>query len=364
MAITAPDTAYMDIALGLARRGLGLVAPNPAVGCVIVRDGRIIGRGFTQAGGRPHAETEALAQAGAAARGATAYVTLEPCSHTGKTGPCAQALIDAGIGRVVSALEDADSRVSGRGHAMLAAVGIQVDVGIRASEAEAINRGFFLKIREKRPLYTLKVASSQDGRIALAGGDSKWISGPEARSYGHLMRARHDAILVGIGTVLADNPMLDCRLPGLENRSPIRAVLDRGLRTPLTSKLVKSAGKCRLLIFCEHGHSGKAQMLTEAGAEVVALENLSDLKSVSLALVERDITRVLVEGGGRVHASFIKAGLADRVAHFVAPKLIGADGIAMIGELGLASLGQSPHLTLKGIRPLGADILASYEKAE
>ncbi|WP_262691526.1 bifunctional diaminohydroxyphosphoribosylaminopyrimidine deaminase/5-amino-6-(5-phosphoribosylamino)uracil reductase RibD [Kordiimonas aestuarii] len=364
MATTREDEKHMKIALGLARRGLGMVAPNPAVGCVIVKDNLIVGQGFTQRGGRPHAETVALAQAGDRALGATAYVTLEPCSHTGHTGPCAQALITAGISRAVCATGDPDPRVSGRGFDMLRAAGIRVDVGAGQVEAARINAGFFLKVREGRPLFTLKMASSMDGRIALANGESKWITGPEARACGHLLRAQHDAILIGVGTALADDPALDCRLPGLEDRSPTRIVLDRRLRISADSTLVETARNIPTLVLCQSADAQKQQRLESAGVEVMQLNDLSDMMSVATALGERGLTRVLVEGGGQVHASFLKSGLADRVEHFTAPKLIGGDGKAMTADLGLASLGDALHLTCKSIRPLGADMLASYEKPE
>ncbi|WP_417451711.1 bifunctional diaminohydroxyphosphoribosylaminopyrimidine deaminase/5-amino-6-(5-phosphoribosylamino)uracil reductase RibD [Kordiimonas sp.] len=364
MATTQKDQQYMKTALGLARRGLGIVAPNPAVGCVLVKDGVIVGRGFTRKGGRPHAETVALAQAGVRARGATAYVTLEPCSHTGQTGPCAEALIRTGVARVVCATGDPDPRVSGRGFDMLRTAGITVDVGVGQAEANRINAGFFLSKREGRPLFTLKMASSMDGRIALASGESKWITGPEARAYGHLLRAQHDAILVGIGTALADDPALDCRLSGLDERSPTRIVLDRSLRLGTDSKLVKTGASIPTLIVCETTDKAKKQRIEDAGPIVITLDNLGDMASVAKALGARGLTRVLVEGGGQVHASFLRAGLADRVEHFIAPRLIGGDGRPMTGNLGLASLGGAPHLTCTSIRRFGADILASYEKPE
>src|SRR6266705_1008472 len=219
------DEQAMRAALALARRGLGRVWPNPAVGCAIVKDGRVVGRGWTQPGGRPHAETEALARAGGAAHGATAYVTLEPCCHSGRTPPCADAL-------VVAALEDPDPRVVGGGLARLRAAGIAVEAGLCAAEAAEINAGFFQRVRLGRPLVTLKLATSLDGRIATASGESRWITGPAARERAHLLRVTHDAILVGTDTVLADNPQLTCRLPGLGHRSPVRIAIDRELRIP------------------------------------------------------------------------------------------------------------------------------------
>ncbi|TNE60695.1 MAG: bifunctional diaminohydroxyphosphoribosylaminopyrimidine deaminase/5-amino-6-(5-phosphoribosylamino)uracil reductase RibD [Alphaproteobacteria bacterium] len=354
----------MRHALGLARRGLGRTAPNPAVGCVLVKDGIIIARGHTMPGGRPHAERVALDAAGSLARGATAYVTLEPCAHTGKTGPCADALVAAGVARVVVAVTDPDPRVAGGGNAKLRAAGIEVTEGVLSAEATALNQGFFLKVTENRPLFTLKLASSLDGRIALGNGASKWITGPEARHYGHWLRANHDAILMGINTVLADNPTLDCRLPGLSARSPVRVVLDRQLRTPTDSNIVATACEIPTWIITSQAAMDRADAYEDWGVELIALEDPSDLGAVAAALADRELTRVLVEGGGQVHASFLKAGLVDRVEHFSAPKLIGGDGVPAIGPLALASLGAAPHLRLKHIRRLGADILASYEKAE
>ncbi len=216
----------MRAALALARRGLGRVWPNPAVGCVLVRDDHVIGRGWTRAGGRPHAEAEALMRAGEAASGATAYITLEPCAHTGKTPPCAEALIGAGVKRAVIAVEDPDPRVSGKGIEMLKEAGMEVAIGIGEKEAKRLNAGFFSRITRGRPLITLKTATTLDGRIATGTGDSRWITGPGARRRGHMMRAMNDAVLTGIGTVLADDPSLTCRLPGLEDRSPVRIVVD------------------------------------------------------------------------------------------------------------------------------------------
>ncbi|MCJ9430397.1 bifunctional diaminohydroxyphosphoribosylaminopyrimidine deaminase/5-amino-6-(5-phosphoribosylamino)uracil reductase RibD [Kordiimonas sp. A6E486] len=354
----------MRHALSLAGRGLGRTAPNPAVGCVIVKNGVIIARGHTMPGGRPHAERVALDQAGEAARGATAYVSLEPCSHTGKTGPCADALIDAGIARVVVAVGDPDPRVSGDGIAKLKAAGIDVTEGVEEAAADALNAGFFLKVTEGRPLFTLKMATSADGRIALASGESKWITGAEARQAGHMLRATHDAILIGAGTVLADNPALDCRIAGLEDRSPVRVILDGRLRTPVHSKLVATAGDIPTWIVTDKAHADRFDQYEDWGVDVIALDDPHDIQAVAQALGDRGLTRVLIEGGGQVHASFLKAGLVDRVAHFIAPKLIGGDGVAAIASLDLASLGAAPHLKLKHIRRLGPDILASYEKAE
>ena len=222
----------MAVALRLAERGLGSAWPNPAVGCVLVRDGRVVGRGWTQPGGRPHGEVEALRRAGDAALGATAYVSLEPCAHYGRTPPCTMALLQAGMRRVVAATVDPDPRVDGRGIEQLRQAGVEVSVGLCRAEAEAINAGFILRVRAGRPLVTLKLATSLDGRIATRSGESQWITGEQARARGHLLRASHDAIMIGSGTALADDPALTCRLPGLEDRSPVRIVLDGRLASP------------------------------------------------------------------------------------------------------------------------------------
>ncbi|HVY11970.1 MAG TPA: bifunctional diaminohydroxyphosphoribosylaminopyrimidine deaminase/5-amino-6-(5-phosphoribosylamino)uracil reductase RibD, partial [Alphaproteobacteria bacterium] len=242
------DNHYMAIALELGRRMLGQTAPNPAVGCVIVKDGTIVGHGSTQKTGRPHAETEALQRAGEAARGATAYVSLEPCAHVGRTGSCAEALIKAGIRRVVSTLEDPDARVSGKGFHMLHKAGIEVITGVMEDEAEQVNEGFLKRMRYGRPMFTFKIATSLDGRIATASGESRWFSGEQARAYSHRLRATHDAIVVGTGTARADDPLLTCRLPGLENCSPIRIVVDRKLRLRFESQLVRTAHEVPLWI--------------------------------------------------------------------------------------------------------------------
>ncbi len=348
------DECHMRHALTLAERALGAVAPNPAVGCVIVRDGVIVGRGWTQRGGRPHAEAVALKQAGCVARGATAYVTLEPCAHLGQTPPCANALVEAGIKRVVAAVEDPDPRVSGRGYAILREAGIAVKTDIVRDEAAALNAGFFLRVTKKRPLVTLKIAVSADNKIARSPGGGQWITGEEARRFGHLLRARHDAILAGIETVLADDPELTCRIPGLEDRSPVRIVLDSALRLPPNSKLVRSARKVPLIVFT--AREGGTQLIA-AGAEVVRVapdaQGRPDLRAVLAELAQRGITRLLVEGGTAVENAFLAQGLADRLEIFRAPVMAGEDGRpAPDFPLG--------KYVLSGRRVLGSDVLESY----
>src|SRR3954469_8590037 len=264
------DARYMALALDLGRRGQGRTWPNPAVGAVIVRDGVILGRGWTQAGGRPHAEVEALTRAGEAARGATLYVTLEPCSHHGKSPPCADAVIAAGIARVVSAIEDPNPEVAGQGHARLRAAGITVDIGLLAQEAARDHAGHFRRIRDSRPHVILKLAVSSDDRIAAAGHRPVTITGEAARARVHLLRAECDVVLVGIGTVLSDDPLLTCRLPGMETRSPVRVVLDRALRIPGSSRLVHSARETRLWVMPSPLAEAPAAMkLGAAGAQVI-----------------------------------------------------------------------------------------------
>ena len=335
----------MRAALALARRGLGRTWPNPAVGCVIVKDGRVVGRGNTQPGGRPHAETVALAMAGEAARGATAYVTLEPCSHHGKTPPCAEALVAAGVSRVVAALEDPDPRVSGRGIKLLQEAGIATEVGLEAEVAEETNAGFLMKIRAGRPLVTLKLATSLDGRIATSTGESQWITGPAARARGHLLRAETDAIMVGSATALADDPELTCRIPGLADRSPVRVVVDGGLRLSPASKLANTARQVPVWVITRE-RSATAQALEDKSVEVIAVGDKGghvDLLAGLKALAERGITRLLVEGGAGLAAALFREKLVDRLAWFQAPMVIGGDGLPALQGFGLDKLGAAPR---------------------
>jgi diaminohydroxyphosphoribosylaminopyrimidine deaminase/5-amino-6-(5-phosphoribosylamino)uracil reductase len=355
----------MRAALALAARGLGNVWPNPAVGCLIVRDGRVVGRGWTQPGGRPHAEARALEQAGAAARGACAYVTLEPCSHHGETPPCADALIDAGIARVVFACGDPDPKVDGRGAARLREAGVQVVTGVAEDAARALNAGFILHRTQGRPLVTLKLATTLDGRIATAGGDSQWITGPLARRRGHLLRADHDAIMIGSGTALADDPMLTCRLPGGALRQPVRVVMDARLRLPAGSRLATSAARAPVWVLTAADPAGAAaRALSERGCELVAVPALAgqgvDGAAALAALAERGITRLLVEGGGRLAASLLAAGLVDRLAWFRAPAVMGGDGLPGVDSLGLEAVAQLRRFRRTGVLALADDLLESY----
>lgn len=365
MSGTASDLAFMRAALSLASRGLGDVWPNPAVGCLLVRDGRIVGRGWTQPGGRPHAETEALARAAALAHGATAYVTLEPCAHHGLTGPCSTALIAAGVARAVIAVEDPDPRVHGQGVAALRAAGMDIATGILGEEAAELNRGFLLRVTEGRPLFTLKLATSLDGRIATRTGDSKWITGEEARRQAHLLRASHDAVLVGSGTALADDPALTCRLPGMAGRSPVRLVADARLRLPPTAQLARTAGALPTWVLtAAAADPARRAALEAAGIGIIEVatgdDGSLDPRAMAQALAGRGLTRVMIEGGGRLAAAFLRAGLIDRVCWFTAPKIIGGDGMAAVGDLGLDAVADAPVFRRPWHRGLGGDISGAY----
>ena len=361
------DRRFMQLALTLGRRGLGRTWPNPAVGAVVVKDGVIVGRGWTQPGGRPHAEPEALRRAGEAAHGATLYVTLEPCSHFGRSPPCADAVIAAGISRVVAAIEDPNPLVAGQGHAKLRAAGIAVDVGLCGAEAAHDHAGHFRRVRDRRPHVILKLAVSSDDKIAAGGHKPVAITGEAAKTRVHLLRAQCDAILVGIGTVLADDPLLTSRLPGMAARSPVRVVLDRALRSPGDSRLVHSARQTPLwVVTSELADAPAATKLGAAGAQVVRIAPTDtpglDLPAVLHALSERGITRLLVEGGSRVASSFVAAGLADEIWLLRGPNAIGADGIAALDALPLTAITQSPGFRVRASETLGQDSLTVYER--
>src|ERR1700710_442511 len=365
----AADQRFMQLALALGRRGQGRTWPNPAVGAVVVKDGVIVGRGWTQPGGRPHAEPEALKRAGEAARGATLYVTLEPCSHFGKSPPCVDAVIASGVARVVSAIEDPNPEVAGQGHTKLRAAGIVVDVGLGAAEAAHDHAGHFRRIRDKHPHVILKLAVSSDDRIAAAGHKPVAITGEAARSRVHLLRAQSDAILVGIGTVLADDPLLTCRLPGMEAQSPVRVVLDRSLRIPGSSRLVQSARETPLWVMTSTLAEAPAAMkLGAAGAQVIRVTAMSappgiDLQAVLHALAEKGITRLLVEGGSRVASSFVAAGLVDEMWLLRGPSSIGADGVPALDALPVSVITQSPRFKVRASESLQNDTLTIYERA-
>lgn len=352
------DADHMAHALRLAARGLGNVWPNPAVGCVIVRDGRIVGRGWTQPGGRPHAEVRALQQAGPSAAGATAYVTLEPCAHHGQTPPCAEALIAARVARVVTALTDPDPRVSGRGHALLRAAGIAVTEGVLAAEATRLNAGFLKRVTRGLPFVTLKLAASLDGRTATATGESRWITGPEARRKVHAMRLNHDAVMVGSGTALADDPDLTVRDLGA-HRQPVRVVLDRLLRHVPDSRLGRTARETPVWLLHGPAAPPAARSGWEAtGATLIEVPEAAgqlDLTAALLALAQRGLTCILSEGGATVAAALIKAGLVDDLALFTGSVLIGGDGHPSLGGLGLELLSLAKRPSLLQVERFGSD---------
>lgn len=369
MSFSDHDAAQMRAALALAGRGLGATWPNPSVGCVIARDGRVLGRGFTQPSGRPHAEQVAITQArerwGAdSLRGADAWVSLEPCAHHGRTPPCADALIAAGVRRVVSTVEDPDPRVSGRGFARLRDAGVVVEAGLMADEARALNAGFLSRLTRRRPWVTLKLAASLDGRIATARGESRWITGPQARARVHLMRAEADAVLIGAATARADDPTLDVRLPGMAARSPVRVVADGALSLSLMSRLARSARARPLWLLHRAGvDAGRARALRDAGATLIEVADRGgelDIAAALQALGARGLTRVLCEGGGRIAAALLRAGLADEIAWFSAGLALGADGGAAVGRLDLGALADAPRFALTGVETLGEDVLSGW----
>jgi diaminohydroxyphosphoribosylaminopyrimidine deaminase / 5-amino-6-(5-phosphoribosylamino)uracil reductase len=360
----ADDRRFMGLALSLGRRGLGRTWPNPAVGAVIVKNGEIVGRGWTQPGGRPHAEIEALRRAGEMARSATLYVTLEPCSHHGKSPPCADAVITSGIARVVSTMDDPNPEVAGRGHARLRSAGIAVDVGMEAATARRDHAGHIRRMRDGRPHVTLKLAISADGKVAGARRQRVAITGNAVRDRVHLMRAHSDAIMIGIGTVLADDPVLTCRLPGMANMSPTRVALDAGLRLPMQSRLLATAGETPLWIIT--GKQAPAASETAArqrGAEVVRVaekEGRLDLPEVLQLLATRGITRLMVEGGPAVASALLEADLIDEAVFFHSPIVIGEEGVPALEPRAAKLLDQ--HLNRVSREPVGPDRQETYER--
>ncbi len=360
---------FMAMALSLGARGQGNTWPNPAVGCVIVKDGHVVGRGWTQPGGRPHAEVMALVQAGDAAKGADVYVSLEPCAHTGQTPPCANTLADAGVARVVCAHRDPDPRTAGKGADILRRAGVEVVEDAAPEAAHASHLGFFLKVTERRPMVTLKLASSLDGRIATASGESRWITGPDARRFVHGLRLRHDAVLVGGGTARTDDPDLTVRGFG-DTRQPVRVVLTRHLSLDPGCRLGATARNAPVWII--HGDAdgdttAEARDAWRAtGAELVAAKvgpgcHIDPLSALQ-ALADRGITRVLCEGGGALAASFLAAGMVDRLVAFGAGVAIGAEGQPSLGALGLDALADAPRLRLVDTRRIGEDVCTFWER--
>ena len=355
----------MSIALALGRRGFGRTWPNPSVGCVIVCDGQIVGRGRTGDGGRPHAEILALKQAGAFAKGATAYVTLEPCSHFGQTPPCSRALIEAGIDRVVGAMDDKDPRVNGQGFEMLRNAGVEVVTGVAREEAEEDHWGFFNRIMKNRPLITLKMATSFDGRIATASGHSQWITAPPARRFVHAFRARNDAVMIGGGTARKDNPTLNVRDLGIDHKT-VRIIVSRKLDLPAASALAESIREFPLWL-C-HGPDAseeRLQLWGALGAKLIPCRlkaQMIDVAHMMQGLAEQGLTRVFCEGGCALAASLIDAHCVDELIGFNAGLLIGAEGQPSIGALGTENLYEAPRLTLKSVQKVGPDIMHVWRK--
>jgi diaminohydroxyphosphoribosylaminopyrimidine deaminase/5-amino-6-(5-phosphoribosylamino)uracil reductase len=356
------DTEHMRHALHLAESGLGRTWPNPSVGAVVVKDGTVVGTGVTAHGGRPHAEPQALAAAASAALGATLYVTLEPCAHHGQTPPCTDSIIAAGIARVVVANTDPNPKVSGKGMAQLRAAGIEVTEGVHEAEAMALNEGFFSLIKRGRQFVTLKIATSVDGKIAAAPGTATPITGKESRDAVHLLRATHDAILTGIGTVLADDPRLTSRLTGREADSPQRVVMDSRLRTPPSAKILPA-----WIITSEKtlaAEPEKAAALREKGASLFTVALNGEYVSLSETLTklgEKGITRLMVEAGSRLAGEFVRQKLVDRLYWFRAPMTIGNSGVPALHGMDISSITSLPPYNLRKTEHFGDDVLEIYD---
>jgi diaminohydroxyphosphoribosylaminopyrimidine deaminase / 5-amino-6-(5-phosphoribosylamino)uracil reductase len=366
--MSASDLHHMAQALMLARRGLGQTWPNPSVGTVIANtSGDILGRGQTAPGGRPHAEAVALEQAGKRTKGATLYVTLEPCAHVGRGAPCADAIANAKPARVVAAMRDPDPRTSGDGFARLRDAGIEVIEGVLEDEALAINRGHVLRVTEGRPAVTLKLALGSDGLVPRGqAGAPTWVTGESARAHAHLLRARADAILVGRGTIVADNPSLTCRLPGMECRSPVRVVLDRRLRTPLDARLFEDEMVPVWFICASDEELPNAEEFQERGAEVISVDIDADglplIKDALEQLAMRGITRLLVEGGPSVAQVFLAADLVDEAIIYQGAKPAGIDGLLPFVSEGLDRLSEGGHFTLVESRQFGPDRMTKWRR--
>lgn len=368
--MTAQDRRWLDSALGLARRGLGQTGTNPSVGCIIVKDDRVLGRGRTGPGGRPHAETRALDDArqryGAEAlRGATAYVTLEPCAHTGGTPPCSDALIAAGIARVVAPISDPDPRVSGSGFEALRAAGIAVETGLLAAEAADVLRGYLSRLNRNRPWLALKLAATLDGRIATRSGESRWITGDSARQRVHLMRSRCDGLLVGIGSVLADDPMLDVRIPGMEGNGPVRIVADSRLQTPLTGRLARSIEVQPLMLLCRgDAEPERIRAFEDLGAIVVPTpvteSGTLSMTAAMTALAGAGIGALLCEGGGHLAAGLLREELVDEIVWFSAGALIGSGGAPSVADFGIEGIAEMPRFAQIASERLGEDVMSIW----
>lgn len=360
MSATDPrDLDFMRAALSLARRGLGNTYPNPAVGCLLVKDGLVIARGWTQPGGRPHAEAVALAGAGDRAKGSTVYVTLEPCAHIGQTPPCADALVAAGVKRVVVAIDDPDPRVAGKGLKILKTTGIEVTQDVCREEAWRANLGFFLNRTQRRPMFTLKLATDLNGHIPGpdATGADKWVTSVEARNRGHLLRANHDAVLFGIGTVLSDDPEYTCRLAGLEGQSPVRVLLDSQLRLPKDANLLKTLDVSPLWVMCGKDATG-GEALDVLGITVIRAPSAQPEPGwIAQELAMRGLTRVLIEAGPTVASAFLEAGLVDEIAWFRAPKVLKSGGVPAFYAKAMEKL----ELTRQAVLQAGPDQLELYD---
>jgi diaminohydroxyphosphoribosylaminopyrimidine deaminase/5-amino-6-(5-phosphoribosylamino)uracil reductase len=352
------DIAFMQHALALSQRGLGTTFPNPSVGCVIVKNGHVIGRGHTQPGGRPHAETVALAQASIEAEGATVYVTLEPCCHHGVTPPCTEALINANVKRVVIAMQDPNNKVSGKGIHALKEAGIAVEMGICEAEARYLQEGFLRVHTKGRPLVTLKLATSLDGYIATATGESQWITSDAARRHAHLLRSEYDAIMVGAGTVRKDNPSLDCRLPGLETRSPIRVVVSNRSELAFDTKLAQTASAHPTWVVGTTPPATAHPSVIYITAQVKGEQ--TSLPDVLKLLAERGITRLLVEGGSQLAGNLLEENLVDRIIWYHAPLLLGGGSLSAIASLGITKLVEAPRFIRKEYLSLGQDTVGVY----
>jgi diaminohydroxyphosphoribosylaminopyrimidine deaminase/5-amino-6-(5-phosphoribosylamino)uracil reductase len=358
------DKFFMERALRLAEKGVGSTSPNPMVGAVLVKDGEIIGEGFHKKAGEPHAEVLALKQAGERARGAELFVTLEPCSHYGRTPPCVQAIIKAGVIGVVAAMEDPNPLVSGRGIKMLEEAGIQVRVGVMEERARKLNEVFIKYITTKKPFVVGKIAQSLDGKIALSSGISRWITGEPARIRAHELRSRYDAVMVGIGTVLADDPLLTCRLPGRE-KDPVKIVVDSTLKIPVNARLFQDSGKV-IIAATQKADRQKMRVLKQLGADIIETESnggdMVNLPQLFEILGTMGITGVLVEGGSRLLASLSKEELLDKLIIFVAPRLIGAEGLSSVGNLFVDELKKTPRFTIGSLEQIGEDIMLEAYK--
>jgi diaminohydroxyphosphoribosylaminopyrimidine deaminase / 5-amino-6-(5-phosphoribosylamino)uracil reductase len=347
---------FMRAALREAAKGLGRTSPNPAVGAVLVRNGRVVARGHHARAGGPHAEVVAIRAAGARARGADLYTTLEPCDHYGKTGPCSRAILDAGVRRVFVGSSDPNPLVNGKGIARLRAARVEVVTGVLRDATDAMNAHWFRYIRDRRPYVTLKAAVTLDGRIATRTGDARWVTGEEARRWVHSLRDRVDAVLVGSGTARADDPRLTVRLPGGRGRDPVRVVLDTDLSLPATLKLFRARSAAPTLV----AHASARARRLGPGVELLRCrrgEGGVDLADLLAKLAGRGITHLLVEGGGRVHARFLEAGLVDRVVVFVAPKLLGGDGVPFLAGKGPSRMAEALRLEDVEVARVGDDIL-------